>query len=152
VRSICSPVICILLAASCGATPFLACGAESATIEVQGVAASEPGKKEQSIPASLAQYKTVLKGTVFGTFSDAGSKTVKLAGGGKDHAAVGAYTVDVALLQAKGGKAKVEVTIKQGAKPIAKPVLTLSSGEPVMVEVGVKNSPTLLIFSLKGGE
>jgi len=138
---------CVLLLAGLGA----AC-AEPVTVEVQGVAASDPGKKEQVIPASLAQFKSVLKGTVFGTFSDAGCKTVKPASGGKDQAVVGAYTVEVALLQVRGGKAKVEVTIKQGANPIAKQVLNLSRGEPFMLEVGAKNSPTLLIFSLKGAE
>jgi len=116
------------------------------------VAASDPGKKEQTIPGSLAQFKTVLKGTLFGTFSDAGCKTVKPPSGGKDHAVIGAYTVEVSLIKLQHGKAKVEVTIKQDAKPIAKPVFTLSQGEPFMVEVGAKDSPTLLIFSLKGVE
>ena len=141
------PAFCILLLAGFGA----AC-AESVTVEVQGVAASDPGKKDQVIPASLAQFKSVLKGTLFGTFSDAGCKTIKPVSGGKDQAVVGAYTVEVALLQVRGGKAKVEVTIKQGANPIAKQVLNLSRGEPFMLEVGAKNSPTLLIFSLKGAE
>lgn len=125
--------------------------AQSATVEIQGVAASDPGQKEQTIPASLARYKAVLKGTVFAAFRDAGSSTVKAAAGAKGSAVVAGYGVDVALIKTAAGKAKVEVTIKQGGKAIAQPLAcSLSQGEPIMLsQLGAKDAPTILIFTLK---
>lgn len=123
--------------------------AETATIEIQAVSASDPGAKQQSIPASLSRYKAVLQGTLYSNFTDLGSGTVKPACGGKDSTSVIRYTIDVTLARSVGGKAKVEVTIKHGAKAIAQTIWNLAPGEPVMMQVGQKDAPTILIFTLK---
>lgn len=128
--------------------------AETAAIEVQGVGASDPGKKDPVVPATLAKCKALLlKRTVFGTFTDVGSKTLRLAAGAKESAAVGGYEVELALVSVGSGKAKADVTIKQGGKPIGtQPGRVLSEGEPITVEVGSSKAPTILIITLKGKE
>jgi hypothetical protein len=125
--------------------------AESVTIEVQGVAASDAGKKEQNIPSSLTAFKNVLKDSVYGTFKDAGHQKLKIKSGGNDAAAIGNYGVDVTLVKVMSGKARVEVTIKDGGNPIGKPIsTTLTKGQPIMVsQLGSKDAPTILIFTLK---
>jgi hypothetical protein len=141
--------VCILLAA-----PAWAGAAGAATIEVQGVAASDPGKKVQTVPPSLAAYQQVLRGTLYGTFADAGRQSVTVTAGGKGSAAIGEYEVEIALASAAGGKAKVEITIKRGGKPIGQPLgRTLARGDPLMVsQCGSKEAPTILIIVLKQTE
>ncbi len=123
--------------------------AEAASIDVQGVSASDAGKKEQSIPAALNAYKSILKDSMFGTFKDAGKQNIKVQAGGKGNATIGSYGVEV-VLKGGGEKCKLEVTIKDGGKPIGDPIcLALSKGHPRMVaQVGSKDSPTILIFTL----
>jgi hypothetical protein len=125
--------------------------AQSVSVEIQGVTASDAGKKEQNVAESLARFKNVLKDTVFGTFKDAGSASVKPAAGGKDSATIAGYGVDVALIKTWGNKAKVEVTLKHGGKPIGQPISTaLTKGEPIMIsQLGAKDAPTILIFTYK---
>jgi len=152
VRVYCPVLSAVVVLAFCAALPAAYAG--SATVEIQGVSAADPGKQPQTVPTTLARYKAVLKGTVYGTFADAGSAIVKPALGGKDSAAIGAYGVDVALSKIAGQRAKVEVTIKQGGKPIGQPIgCMLSPGEPVMVsQLGDKQKPTILLFTLKETE
>jgi len=125
--------------------------AQAVNVEIQGVAASDPGKKDQNVAPSLGRFKDVLKDTVFGTFKDAGSAKVKPATGGKDSATIAGYGVDVALIKTWGKKAKVEVTIKHGGKPIGQPISTaLTQGEPIMIsQLGAKDAPTILIFTYR---
>ena len=124
--------------------------AESASVDVHGVNASEPGKKDKNIPASLNAYRAVLQTTTFGTFKDAGGQSVKAAAGGQGSASVAGYSVEIAVTKASGGKAKVDVTIKQGGKAIANPVTyNLSKGEPISMQVGDGNAPTIFIFTLE---
>ncbi|MCY3021100.1 MAG: hypothetical protein NTW87_18965 [Planctomycetota bacterium] len=147
--SYCSCVLPALLLTLALVAPGLR--AESAAIEVQGVGATDAGKKEQTIPASLAQYKHLLKETLFGTFTDVGHQAVKPAAGGKDSAAIAGFTVEVTLVGVAGAKAKVQITIKQGGKPIGDPLAsTLSKGEPLMIsKVGSRDAQTILILTLK---
>jgi hypothetical protein len=127
--------------------------AETTAIEVQGVGASDPGKTPV-IPASLARFKGVLlKSTACGTFADLGCKTLKLAAGTKDNAMIGGYEVEVALVSVAGGKAKTNITLKQGGKAIGTPLnRALSQGEPITVEAGTPKTPTILILTLKTTE
>lgn len=152
-RGLYSSITCAV-ALSCLLLASQSARAESAAVEIQGVAASDPGKKEQTIPASLAQYRAILKASVFSTFADVGSKTVSSAVGKKSSATVGGYGVDVLLVKADGGKGKIEVTInKADGKPIAEPTTrTVTRGQPFSMEVGSPKAPTILIFTLKGTE
>lgn len=124
--------------------------AESISVEVQGVSASDAGKKVQTIPASLSAYKSVLSECMFGTFKDAGKQSVKIAAGEKSNASVGSYGVEV-FFKGGGGKCRMEVTIKEAGKAIGDPIcLSLTKGHPRMVaQVGAKDSPTILIFTAK---
>jgi hypothetical protein len=140
-----STAACLLLGA------LFVCGAVRAeNIEIQGVAAADAGKKEQTIPASLNSLKNILKDSMFGTFKDAGKQTIKVAPGGKSNATIGNYGVEV-LLKSGGEKCRLEVTIKDGGKAIGDPIcLPLAKGHPRMVaQVGSKEAPTILIFTLK---
>jgi hypothetical protein len=130
------------------------CGAaraETLVIDVQGVTASDPGKKEQNIPASLNACKAVLKDSMFGTFKDAGKQTVKIAAGGKSNASVGNYGVEIFVKAGGTDKCRMEVTIKEAGKAIGDPIcLALTKGHPRMVaQVGSKDAPTILIFTHK---
>jgi hypothetical protein len=143
-------VVVILAAIWAWAAPC----AETAAIDVQAVSASDPGKKDPAVPATLAKYKALLlKRTVFGTFVDAGCKTLRLAAGAKDTATAGGYDVELTLVSVAGAKTKVDIAIKQGGKPIGiQPGRALSEGEPITVEVGSSKAPTILIIALKGKE
>jgi hypothetical protein len=135
----------MLLAFPCAAR------AESAKIEVQGVSASEPGKKPVSIPESLAKYKELLEKTTYGTFRDAGHDKVKAAAGAKDSATIGTYTVEVEVTKiVRGEKVKVTVTISEGKKPVGQPLSYMLAKDrtPVTIEVGGKEKDTATIFIL----
>lgn len=125
--------------------------AESVSVDVQGVTASDPGKKDQAIPASLNAVKGVLKDSMFGTFKDAGRQSVKIAAGKSANASVGHYGVEILVKSGGGDKCRVEVTIKEAGKAIGDPIcLPLTRGHPRMVaQVGPKDAPTILIFTLK---
>jgi hypothetical protein len=143
-------VVAILAAICTWAAPC----AETAAIDVQAVNASDPGKKDPVVPVTLAKYKgLLLKRTVFGTFADAGCKSLRLAASAKDTATVGGYDVELTLASTAGGKAKVDIAIKQGGKPIGiQPGRVLSEGDPITVEVGSPKAPTILIIALKEKE
>ncbi len=125
--------------------------AESASVDVQGVSASDAGSKKQVIPESLARYKKILSDTLFGQFKDAGRHEVTLTSGGKSSASIGAYDLDIQLRSCTAGKCRVEVTIKDGGKAIGQPLsVLLSKGDPRMVaQVGAKDAPTIIFFTLK---
>ncbi|HEY3322438.1 MAG TPA: hypothetical protein VGP72_18390 [Planctomycetota bacterium] len=128
--------------------------AESATVDVQGVSASDSGKKTQQIPDSLQACKKILQSTVFGTFKDAGKHTLTMPQGGKKTVTIAGYEIEVGMRAATAAKCRVELTIKDGGKPIGQPVsYTLSKGDPKMVaQFGDKDKPTILICTLKDGE
>jgi len=125
--------------------------AETIVVDVQGVSASDPGKKEQNVPASLSACKSVLKDSMFGTFKDAGKQSVKIPAGNKSNASIGNYGVEILAKAGGNEKCRVEVTIKQDGKAIGDPIcLALTKGHPRMVaQVGAANAPTILIFTLK---
>lgn len=124
--------------------------AESATVEVQGIAASDPGKRT-SIPASLQKYKSVLESMPYGTFVDLGRKTA--SGPGRQSATLGKYTVDLNIHRAGENKASVTVAIKDGAQSIGQPVkYTLAQNKPQIIEAGSKDSKTVFVLTLQSTE
>jgi len=128
-----------------------AANAESVTVEVQGVTASDPGKKEIAIPASIDHLKVALKDTVFGTFKDSGKQSITATTGVISTARAGIYDVDITLKAAASGKCRMDVTIKNGGKPIGDPIcIGFTKGQPKMVaQVGNREAPTLVIFTIK---
>ena len=123
--------------------------AESATVEVQGIAASDLGKKNPSVPAALAGYKAELLNTNYGTFADAGRQSVKTSSSTKGSAAIGKYSVDIAVTKVEG-EPKVVVTINAGGRPIITPIRhRLVSGRRFVLEVGAKDAPTIFIITVK---
>lgn len=116
----------------------------AATIEVEGVAASDPGRKNQSIPDSLAKYRAILGSTTFGSFKNIATQTVRSGGS----ATIDKYTVDVAVVRVEG-KAKVEITVKEGGNAIASPLRrALTPGKSFSMQVGSKDAPTIFIFTI----
>ena len=124
--------------------------AEDVTVNVQCVAASDPGK-QKAIPASLKAYETQLKDAgPFATFTDAGKDTVKAAAGGNGSVTLSGYAVDVSVLsKTDKGHAKVQITIKENGKPIATPVKFDLSSRPMMMKAGDPNAPKIFLFTIK---
>ena len=124
---------------------------ESATVEIQGITATDAGKKPVSIPASLTRFKDILNSTPYGTFADIGLKQVKLAGGEKSSAAVGKYTVE--FTEAKiihGTKLRATVTLKEDGKPLGTPLrYWLAKDRPQIIEAGSKDAKTIFVVMLK---
>ncbi len=124
--------------------------AESATINVHGANASDPGAKTKNIPASLNAYKSVLQATTYGTFVDAGGQSVSAAKGATASGSTGGYSVEITVNSASGGKAKVDVTVKKGGKAINNPAAcNLTKGEPISMQFGDGNAPTIIILTLQ---
>jgi len=137
------PALMLCCAAAC---------AETVKLEIQGVNASDPGKKPAQIPESLAKYNELLSKTTFGTFKDAGRSEVKVTAADKGSTKIGAYTIEVALVKAGKEKARVTLTIKEGAKDVAQPTYLLAKGTPTRLEVGKEDAPTILILTLQSIE
>jgi len=125
--------------------------AQTASVEIQGVSAADAGKKNQTFAPSIAHLKGVLKETVFGTFTDAGKQDITVTAGAKASSRVKQYELDVTLKDAKPGKCRLELTIKDGGKPIGDPIcVPVTKGQPKMVaQVGNREQPLILIFTLK---
>jgi len=134
-------LLCLLLTGSARA--------ESATIEIQGVSASDPGKKNPAVPATLDAYKAELLNTTFGSFKDAGHQSVTAATGAKGSATLDKYTIEMALTR-KEGRKKIEITIKVGGRALTTPVgYPLARGQRFSMQVGAKDAPMIIVFTVK---
>ena len=124
--------------------------AEDAIVNVQAVAASDPGKKV-TVPASLKAYEPQLKDSPFGTFTDAGHDVVKATAGAGGSVTLAGFAVEIAAMgKAEKGRAKVQITIKENGKPIGAPMKTeLTSGHPMMMKAGDPQAPKIFFFTLK---
>jgi hypothetical protein len=135
----------MILAAGCAAAH-----AATAVCEVQGVKASDSGKKDGEVPASLDRYKKMLQDMMFGKYEDLGRQSVKGAAGGSGNATFGAYTIEVSIKTVEGDKATVAVTIKEGGNAIGDPTAyTLTKGKPRTMQVGKAEAPTIVILTLE---
>ena len=126
-------------------------GAQAATIEVQGVSASNPSSdKDKSIPESLQAVKATLQEMPFKNFKDLGHDSVKSAAGSKGNATVGGYTLEISVTKAEKGKATATITVKENGKPIGEPMsYDLASDQPRMIKAGAADAPKILFFTLK---
>jgi hypothetical protein len=124
--------------------------AEDAVVNVQAVAASDPGKKV-TVPASLKSYESQLKEGPFGTFTDAGHDSVKAGAGANGTVTLAGFAVEISVTgKAEKGRAKVQITIKENGKPIGAPMKTeLTSGHPMMMKAGDPQAPKIFFFTLK---
>jgi hypothetical protein len=123
---------------------------QAATIEVQGVAASNPGDKDKAIPATLEAFKPVLKSMPFKTFKDLGHNSVTAAAGGKGSANVGGYNVEITVTKSEKGKSTVSITLTDNGKAIGEPTTyELATGQARQMKIGDANAPKILFFTLK---
>jgi hypothetical protein len=120
------------------------------SVEVQAVAASDPGKTPV-IPASLKKLDAQLKEEPFGTFTDSGRDTATADAGGTGSCNVGGYAVDIMIVaKAANGKVKVQVTCKKGGTAVGQPWKTeLTSGHPMRMKVGDQKAPVIMFFTFK---
>lgn len=127
-------------------------GVEAATVEVQGVSAANPSSdKDKSIPETLEAYKAALQGMPFKNFKDLGHDSVKAEkAGSKGSAAVGGYSVEIAVTKVEKGKSSVNITVKEDGKAIGEPTsVDLVAGQAKMMKVGAADAPKILFFTLK---
>lgn len=126
-------------------------GVQAATIEVQGVSATNPSSdKDKAIPDSLQAMKSTLQGMPFKTFKDLGHDSVKAAGGSKGSATVGGYTLEISVTKSEKGKATATITVKENGNPIGEPMsYDLVSDQSRMIKVGAADAPKILFFTLK---
>jgi hypothetical protein len=122
----------------------------AATIEVQGVSASNPGDKDKTIPATLEAFKPVLKSMPFKTFKDLGHNSVTAAAGGKGSANIAGYNVEVSVTKSEKGKSTVSITVTENGKAIGEPTTyELAAGQARQMKIGDANAPKILFFTLK---
>lgn len=125
--------------------------AHAATIEVQGVSASNPSSdKDKSIPESLDAYKATLQAMPFKTFKDIGHDSVKGDTGAKGNATIGSYSFEVSVTKSEKGKATANITVKENGKAIGEPMAyELAAGQPRQIKVGAETAPKIIFFTLK---
>jgi hypothetical protein len=130
-------------------TALLACSAlaNAATIEVQAVSATEPGKHAASCPMALLKHKAALLSSSYGAFADAGKQSVQLSAAAPHaQANLGAFNLEFTF---KGAN-KVEVIVKDGDKIILAPfVLAFAKGKPRQLELTGATATTLVFLSLE---
>lgn len=123
--------------------------AEEATIHVQGVNASEPGKSAE-IPASLSAYNGILKNLGFGKYQDAGSGSGSAAAGGSTAVKAAGYTLEITVVKIEAGQTTVKYVIKDaGGKEVGQNTVTLKSGGTSVAQVGDAAKPTFFILKLE---
>ena len=98
---------------------FAGCPAAHAeTIELQTVAATEPGGKNAQVPESLAALRGDLAAMAFGTFADAGKQAIKLSHKTPQGSVqVGSFTLEVTRLTADS----IAVVVKKDKRPVMTP-------------------------------
>ncbi len=126
---------------------FCFSGARAATVEVQGVKASDAGQAAANLPPSLAPYKKYLMG--FGTFADAGKQPITVSAGQTGSATVGGYKVEITARKTPAGKSKISITIKQDDNVLGPTVCTMKQGDSRSIQAGAAAAPTIFIFTLQ---
>lgn len=140
------------LAALLAAGVWLSAGsshaADEAKVSVQAVKATEPGKKNEDLPASLKPYASILNKLGFGKYADGGSDSGSAAAGAKATLKAGGYTLEVTVGKIENGETTIKYVIKNAAgKEVGSNTVSLKSGSSTVTQV--EEPAQVMVFIIK---